>query len=252
MSSKSSTFFSTCRMVCIFNFSNSEKYVVLPHCALNLHFSNDHWCWASFHVFIDSNFLPGLKKFFIEFLSIANKNTVGILVQIFARTYIFSFFSVSYLGVKWLYNMYGKCLFNTLTHCQTLFQGEYILHYNPKGNAYAFQLLFILTCNWYSQVFSNFCHLIDMDIVLICNFLMTNDVNIFSCAFLSSIYLWWNVCWSQYFWVVCFLIVELWEFYIYSKGKSFIRPMLSKYFFQSLVFFPLCLAYNVYNMLIFV
>ena len=25
---------------------------VIPHCSLDLHFSNNEWCWASFHVFV--------------------------------------------------------------------------------------------------------------------------------------------------------------------------------------------------------
>ena len=30
----------------------SDRYEVIPHCSFDLHFSNNWWCWASFHVFV--------------------------------------------------------------------------------------------------------------------------------------------------------------------------------------------------------
>lgn len=40
------------RHVSLFRLSHSSGNVVVFHCVLNLHFPNDWWCWASFHVFI--------------------------------------------------------------------------------------------------------------------------------------------------------------------------------------------------------
>ena len=32
--------------------SHSDRCEVVPHCGLDLHFSDNEWCWASFHVFV--------------------------------------------------------------------------------------------------------------------------------------------------------------------------------------------------------
>ena len=59
-------------------------------------------------------------------------------------------------------------------------------------------------------------------------------VDVFSCAYLPSIYLWWNVCSP----LLCvfklgylFILLSSWEFYIYSGYRSFIRWMICRYFF---------------------
>ena len=31
---------------------NSDWHEVVPHCGFDLHFSDNEWCWASFHVFV--------------------------------------------------------------------------------------------------------------------------------------------------------------------------------------------------------
>ena len=35
-----------------FGDDHSDWCEVMPHCSFDLHFSNNKWCWASFHVFI--------------------------------------------------------------------------------------------------------------------------------------------------------------------------------------------------------
>ena len=32
--------------------SHPDWCVMVPHCGFNLHFSDNEWCWASFHVFV--------------------------------------------------------------------------------------------------------------------------------------------------------------------------------------------------------
>ena len=34
-------------------FSHSDWREMVPHCGFALHFSNNEWCWASFHVFVN-------------------------------------------------------------------------------------------------------------------------------------------------------------------------------------------------------
>ena len=37
---------------CLFDNSHSERWELIFHCGLGLHFPDDWWCWASFHVSI--------------------------------------------------------------------------------------------------------------------------------------------------------------------------------------------------------
>ena len=42
-------FFFACRFL---DCRHSDWCEVVPHCGFDLHFSNNEWCWASFHVFV--------------------------------------------------------------------------------------------------------------------------------------------------------------------------------------------------------
>ena len=42
----------TCVICSLFDESHSDRCEVISHCGFNLHFSNDSWCWASFHVLV--------------------------------------------------------------------------------------------------------------------------------------------------------------------------------------------------------
>ena len=40
-------------IVCrLFDDGHYDWYDMKPHCSFDLHFSNNEWCWASFHVFV--------------------------------------------------------------------------------------------------------------------------------------------------------------------------------------------------------
>ena len=41
--------FIVCRL---FDSAYSDQYEMVPHCGFDLHFSDNEWCWASFHVFV--------------------------------------------------------------------------------------------------------------------------------------------------------------------------------------------------------
>ena len=45
-----STFSPTVVVCCLFDDSHSERCEVISHCGFDLHFPDDGWCWASFHV----------------------------------------------------------------------------------------------------------------------------------------------------------------------------------------------------------
>ena len=34
------------------NWTDSDWHEIVPHCGFDLHFSNNEWCWASFHMFV--------------------------------------------------------------------------------------------------------------------------------------------------------------------------------------------------------
>ena len=40
-----------------FDDGHSDRCEVIPHCSFGLHFSNDEWCWASFHVFVGNLYI---------------------------------------------------------------------------------------------------------------------------------------------------------------------------------------------------
>ena len=52
--------------ICVlFDNSHSNKYGVISHCGFGLHFPDDQWCWAPFHVTADRlHFLFGHKCLF--------------------------------------------------------------------------------------------------------------------------------------------------------------------------------------------
>ena len=43
-----------CRLV---DSSHPDWHVMVPHCGFDLHFSDNEWCWASFHVFFSHLYL---------------------------------------------------------------------------------------------------------------------------------------------------------------------------------------------------
>jgi len=54
--------------------SHSDWCEILPHCGFDLHFSDNEWCWASFHVFVshlyvffgEMTFITYVRRLFLE------------------------------------------------------------------------------------------------------------------------------------------------------------------------------------------
>ena len=63
LSSTPSIAFIVCRL---FDDGHSDPCAVISHCGFDLHFSNNEWCWASFHVllYIKGNYKQGEKTTF--------------------------------------------------------------------------------------------------------------------------------------------------------------------------------------------
>ena len=56
--------FIACRLL---DHSRSDWCDVVPHCGLDLHLSNNEWCWASFHVFISHVYVWVIMQFYLQF-----------------------------------------------------------------------------------------------------------------------------------------------------------------------------------------
>ena len=74
---------------------HSDLCGVIPHCSFDLHFSNNEWCWASFHVFI-SHCMSSLKKCLL-------RSSADFLIELF-------------VFVCWA--SWAACIFWRLIHCQ--------------------------------------------------------------------------------------------------------------------------------------
>lgn len=82
-SSSSSTSLLTLRMVSLFNFSHSNRWVMISHFVLNLCAFSDEWCWASFHELSSHSYLFIAEVFVLIFC-------------IFLKFWLFSFYSLSF------------------------------------------------------------------------------------------------------------------------------------------------------------
>ena len=67
--STSSPAFIVCRLL---DSSHSDQHEMVPHCGFDLHFSDNEWCWASFHVNVSSShstLYATFCTFFVGFFS---------------------------------------------------------------------------------------------------------------------------------------------------------------------------------------
>ena len=130
---------------------------------------------------------------------------------------------------------YGRHMFNFLSKCQTVFQSDCSISHSHRPGVritvlYSHQhlvlsvfiILTILTgMKWYLVVVSISLPWWQM------------MLNIFHVVVWRSKISFGEVSvqiFAYIFWVVCFLIVEFGEFFIYSWYKSFIRHLLCRYF----------------------
>ena len=58
--------FIVCRL---FDGGHSDWCEMIPHCSFDLHFSNNEWCWTSFHIFLVI-YLSSLEKVYLDLLLI--------------------------------------------------------------------------------------------------------------------------------------------------------------------------------------
>ena len=83
----------------LFNNSHSDEYEVRSHCGFDLHFPNDYWRWASFHVLV-SHLYVFLGKMSIQFLC-PFLSLIGVCLVFFIFIYLFlllSYMNSLYFG----------------------------------------------------------------------------------------------------------------------------------------------------------
>ena len=152
----------------------------------------------------------------------------------------FSVLLTRYLGVESLGHV--VTLYLTFWETATLWSTVAAPFYTSTSDIWGFQSSRILAHIWYglSSLTTIFlpgveCYLI---VVLICISLMANDIDqlfmgflIHSCIFLGKILRYFVQ--TLFNWVICFLIIELQEFFIYSENKPLTRSMICTYFLLS-------------------
>jgi len=94
-SSHSPTFI-VCRL---FDSSHSDWHEMVPQCGFDLHFSDNEWCWASFHVFVSNLYVCLLWR-----------NVCLVLWPIFLLGHLFF----------WNWAAWAACIFVRLMFCQLL------------------------------------------------------------------------------------------------------------------------------------
>ena len=71
--------------------SHPDWRVMVPHCGFDLHFSDNEWCWASFHVFFSHLYV--LRKAFLSLLAILWNSAFKWVYLSFSPCFLLLFFS---------------------------------------------------------------------------------------------------------------------------------------------------------------
>ena len=107
-----STFSPTLVISCLFDNSYSNRCEVISHRGFNLHFSDDEWCWASFHVPVGHLYVF-FGKMSIHILYFFNQIFwCFLLLSCMSCLYIFD---INPLSDIWFANIFShsvSCLFN--------------------------------------------------------------------------------------------------------------------------------------------
>jgi len=108
-------------IVCsLFDDGRSDWCEVISHCSVDLHFSNNEWCWASFHVFIRH-------------------------LYVFGEMSVKVFFPTFWLGCLffWYWVVWAACIFCKLILCQLF----HLLLFSPTlRGVFSTCLVFPLLC----------------------------------------------------------------------------------------------------------
>ena len=124
-------------------------------------------------------------------------------------------------------------MFNFLRNCQTVFQCMYaILHFQINVVGFQSPHLLLSLFLMIAILVGKKLYLI---VILICISQISKNI-IFSCACLTFLYLLWRYVPSNppitFNLAICPFIIELQEFFTYSRCKSLIRYVICKYFLQ--------------------
>ena len=99
----------------LFDSRHSHQHEMVPHCAIDLHFSDKEWCWAYFHVFVSH-----LNVFFREmsFSSLGHiliESFIFLVLSFMTSLYIFEISSLSVASFTIIFSHSESYLFTLFT-----------------------------------------------------------------------------------------------------------------------------------------
>ena len=103
--------FIVCRL---FNDGHSDQCEMIPHCGFDLHFSNNEWCWASFHVFISHLYIFFGKLSVRSFAHFLIGLLVFLVLSCMSCLYILEINYLSVVSFAIIFSHFEGCLFTLL------------------------------------------------------------------------------------------------------------------------------------------
>lgn len=173
---------------------------------------------------------------YVYLLAVVNNAHINTRVQVFVWTYVFS--SLGCLPRSGTAESYSNSMFNLLGNCQTFFPNQLphctslpAVYEVPVSPSSLFTL--VIFCLFY------FCHCSGCDLVShvisICISQVAKDVGHLFMCYCPFVYLLWKKAYLDFCpflnWVIH--LIELLDFFIYSRYKSLITYMIFKYLLHS-------------------
>ena len=93
---------------------HSDWCKVISHCSFDLHFSNDEWCWASFHVFVSHLYIFLEKYLFRAFSHFLTGLFVFLVLSCMSCFYILEINPLSVVLFAIIFSHSKGCLFTLL------------------------------------------------------------------------------------------------------------------------------------------
>ena len=103
--------FIVCRLL---DSSHSDQCKMVPHCGFDLHFSDNEWCWASFHVFVSHLYVFFGKCLFSSLAHFLIGSFIFLELSCHSCLYIFEINYLSVASFAIIFSHSEGCLFTLL------------------------------------------------------------------------------------------------------------------------------------------